>query len=302
MRLRALALTIVLVTATLLRAQNPVIIDTDIGDDIDDVFALSLALSSPDLQILGVTSAWGDTALRARMIDRLLCETGRTAIPVHAGVPTRTDTVFTQKTWALAGIEHPHTDGVAFLLEQIKAHPHQITLIALGPLTNIGAAIDRDPATFRQLKRVVLMGGSIYRGYGPTTNTKPEPEYNIARDPKSAQKLFTSGVPLYVLPLDSTQLPFDADRMAAFTTISTPLTDALQLLAAEWKYNSRQPAPTLYDAVATAYAIDPATCPMTPLHLEVDDKGMTLPTEGKPNAQACLTPHPEAFFNLFTPR
>ncbi len=83
-------------------------------------------------------------------------------------------------------------DAVGFLLEQIKAHPGEITLIALGPLTNIGAAIDRDLNTFRKLKRGVLMGGAIYRGYdkaGSSTPQAPEPEYNIARDPKSAQKL-----------------------------------------------------------------------------------------------------------------
>jgi inosine-uridine nucleoside N-ribohydrolase len=196
---------------------------------------------------------------------------------------------------------HPHSDDVTFLLSQIKAHPGEITLLALGPLTNIGAAIDRDPATFRKLKRVVLMGGSVHRGYGDG-NAKPEPEYNIARDPKAAQKLVKSGVPLYFLPLDSTQLKFDDAKRAEFATISTPMTDALQVLVAEWMHNSKQPMPTLYDAVATLYAFDAASCSMTPLHLEVDDKGMTLPTSGTPNANACLTAQPEKFFSAMMPR
>jgi inosine-uridine nucleoside N-ribohydrolase len=297
----AAALPLALSTHTLAAQSQAIIIDTDIGDDVDDAFAVDLALASPELRILGITSAWGDTALRARMIDRMLCETGRTEIPVHNGVPTKTGAVFTQAAWARAGIEHAHTDGVAFLLAQIKAHPGEITLLALGPLTNIGAAIDRDPATFRKLKRVVLMGGAIHRGYGDA-NAKPEPEYNIARDPKSAQKLVASGVPLYFLPLDSTQLKFDDARRAEFTAISTPMTDALQILVAEWKHNSKQPMPTLFDAVATAYTIDAASCPMTPVHLEVDDKGMTLPTPGTPNASACLTARPDDFFKLMMPR
>ena len=310
MRLRSLVLTLTaalpLALCTHAFAQNkpviPVIIDTDIGDDVDDAFAVSLTLASPELHLLGVNSAWGDTALRARMIDRLLCETGRNDIAVGVGVPTKTTTVFTQAPWAKAGIDRGrHRDGVDLLLEQIKAHPGEITLLAIGPLTNIGAAIDRDPDTFRRLKRVVLMGGAIHRGYGPP-GTKPEPEYNIARDPASAQKLLHSGVPLFFLPLDSTQLKFDDARHSELASISTPMTDALQVLVAEWMRGSKQPAPTLYDAVAAAYVIDSTSCPMTPLHLEIDDKGMTIPTPGTPNAQACLTPNPDAFFAMLMPR
>jgi inosine-uridine nucleoside N-ribohydrolase len=278
-----------------------VIVDTDIGDDIDDAFAVSLALASPEISLAGVSSAWGDTALRARMIDRMLCKTGRDSIPVNAGIPTRTTTSFSQAPWARAGIARRHGDAVAFLLDQIRAHPHQITLLALGPLTNIGAAIDRDPATFHQLKRVVLMGGAVHRGYG-SPHAPPEPEYNIARDPASARKLFRSGVPIFMLPLDSTQLKFDDAKRQQLASVSTPLTDSLQVLIAEWSRGSHTPTPTLFDAVAAAYAIAPETCPMTPLHIEVDDKGMTLPTAGPPNAQVCLQPHPEALFNLLMPR
>jgi purine nucleosidase len=67
-------------------AQQMVIIDTDIGDDFDDASAVGLALSSPELNILGITSAWGDTALRAQLLDRLLCNTGRSDIPVAVGI------------------------------------------------------------------------------------------------------------------------------------------------------------------------------------------------------------------------
>lgn len=281
---------------------TPVIIDTDVGDDVDDAFAIYLALASPpELQVLGITSAWGDTQLRARMIDRMLCETGRDDIPVNAGIPTKSSTPFTQAAWAKAGIERPHKDGVAFLLEQAKAHPGEITLLAIGPLTNIGAAIDRDPATFRKLKRVVLMGGSIHMGYGPA-GTPPEPEYNIARDPAAAQKLVRSGVPLFFLPLDSTQIKFDNAKKMELASVSTPMTDALQILVAEWMRGTKRAEVTLFDAVAAAYTFDAESCPMTPLHIEIDDKGMTVPTSGTPNASACLTAKPDAFFHVLMPR
>ena len=283
-----------------------VIIDTDIGDDIDDVFAIDLALASPEVQVIGLSAAWGDTALRARMLDRLTCEIGRTDLSIQTGPATQTTTAFTQKPWAEQGVDRPHGDAVSYLLDQIKRHPGEITLLAIGPLTNLGAAIDRDPVTFRKLKRVVLMGGAIHRGYdGPSgthTATPPEPEYNIARDPAAAQKLFHSGVPIFMLPLDSTQLKFDEAKRAQFTTLSTPMTDALQLLTAEWQHASGNTTPTLFDPVAAAYTIDPATCPMSPLHIEVEANGLTRATPDAPNAQVCLSPHSEAFFPLLMPR
>lgn len=282
-------------------APTSVIIDTDVGDDVDDAFAIDLALTSPELKIMGISSAWGDTALRARMLDRMLCESGRNEIQVHEGKPTHSTTNFSQAPWATAGRQRPHGDAIGFLLDQAKAHPGEITLLALGPLTNIGAAIDRDPAGFRKLKRVVLMGGSIHRGYG-AANAPAEPEYNIARDPGSAQKLFRSGVPIFMLPLDSTQLKFDDAKRSQLASVSTPMTDSLQVLVAEWSRGSHASVPTLFDAVAAAYTISPSTCTMTPLHVEVDDKGMTTATQGKPNAEACLEPHDQSFFSLLMPR
>jgi purine nucleosidase len=285
-----------------------VIIDTDIGDDVDDVFALGLVLSSPELKIVGVTSAWGDTALRSRMIDRLLCETGREDIPSLQGIArTRAGAgAFSQRPWAMAGIEHPHHDAVAFLLDQIKQNPGEITLLAIGPLTNIGAAVDRDPETFRKLKRVVMMGGSVYRGYddglGLIAPAPPSAEYNIAMDPAAAQKLFHSGVPIYMMPLDSTQLKFDETKRSLLASISTPLTDSLQILTAEWTRTSHQPTPTMFDVVAAAYLVDPKTCPTTPLHIDVDDAGFTRVKPGPANAQVCLQPQEEAFFKLLVPR
>jgi purine nucleosidase len=284
---------------------SKIIIDTDVGDDIDDAFALGLALTSPELNILGISAAWGDTTLRARMLDRMMCETGQTGIPIQAGIATKSKAAFSQKLWASEGIERSHGDAISFLLKEINRYPGEITLLAIGPLTNIGAAIDRDPATFRKLKRVVMMGGSIYRGYSDSesaTTHGPDAEYNIASDPASAQKLFHSGVPIFLMPLDSTQLKFDEDKQTSLASVSTPMTDTLLVLIAEWSRTTHHATPTLFDPVAAAYAIDPASCPTTPLHIEVDEKGYTRATPGTPNAQVCLEPQQEAFFKLLLPR
>jgi inosine-uridine nucleoside N-ribohydrolase len=284
-----------------------VIIDSDIGDDIDDVFAVGLILASPEIYLVGIGSAWGDTALRSRMIDRLLCETGRESIPSLTGIAkTRAGAgQFSQRPWASVGIERSHQDAVPFLLDQIRRNPNEITLLAIGPLTNLGAAMDRDPDTFRKLKRVVLMGGSIYRGYDDGLGLTPSPpsaEYNLAMDPAAAQKLFRSGVPIYMMPLDSTQLKFDETKRALLASISTPLTDAIQVLTAEYTRSTHQPTPTMFDVVAAAYAIDPKVCPTTPLHVEVDDAGFTRVQPGTPNVQACIESRDDAFFKLLIPR
>src|SRR5260370_2586503 len=168
-----------------------VINDTDIGDDIDAAFAVALALRSRELEILGITTTFGDTETRAKLLDRFLAEAGRPDIPVAAGVPTPPKGAFTQRRYAESGrfAKSSHPDAVSFLLDQIHLNPGQITLIAIGPLMNVGAAIDKDPATFRKLKRGILIGGSINRGYGVlgfAPPPPPQPQWNILNHIPSA--------------------------------------------------------------------------------------------------------------------
>ncbi len=284
-----------------------VIIDTDIGDDIDDVLAVGLALSSPELKILGITSAWGNTELRARMLDRLLCETGRSDIPVAVGIEKHGpgQSGFWQSAWAERQPTKPHEGAVDFLLDQIKQHPGEITLIGIAPETNLGAALAKDPATFKKLKRIVIMGGSVRRGYGDlgyAPDHGPNAEYNIAMDIPAAQAVFTSGVPLYVMPLDSTQLKLDEVKRELLFTDSTNLTDALTLLYQQWAKGTQQITPTMFDAVAVAYAIDPSQCPVTPMRLEVDARGFTREVQGEPNTFVCLHSDSDKFFEFYMPR
>ena len=279
-----------------------IIIDTDIGDDVDDAFAVALALRSPELQILGITTTFGDTETRAKLLDRLLGETGHSDIPVGIGIHTQTSS-FTQRAYAETGhfARTTHPQAVDFILDQIRKNPGKITLVGIGPLVNIGALIDRDKETFRKLRRVVLMGGSIARGYGDLgyfPDRGPEPEWNIKNDIPSAQKLFASGVPIFMMPLDSTQLKLDEVKRAIIFQAGTPLTDALTLLYHEWG----QETPTLFDVMTIAYILNPALCPTKALHISVDEKGFTRPGSGAPNAEVCLNSDPEAFFHFYIPR
>jgi inosine-uridine nucleoside N-ribohydrolase len=281
-----------------------IIIDTDIGDDIDDAFAVALALRSPEVQILGISTTFGDTEERAKLLDRLLGETGHQDIPVAVGISNpQIHTNWTQRAYAEGGnfARKTHPAAVDFILDQIRRHPREITLVAIGPLMNVGALIDKDPQTFSKVHRVVLMGGSIYKGYGDLgyfPPRGPEPEWNIKNDQASARKLFASGVPVFLMPLDSTQLKLDEIKRAIVFQTGTPLTDSLTLLYHEWG----QETPTLYDPMTIAFIDDPKLCPVTPMHIVVDDNGMTRPTAGSPNAQVCLNSDAEAFFHFYIPR
>jgi len=282
-------------------AKTKIILDTDIGDDVDDAFALALALQSTEIQIVGVTTAWGDTALRARMVRRMLAENGRAEIPVAEGIVTKSRANFSQMRWAERGPDGPKQDAVEFLLDTIRKNPGEITLVAIGPLTNIGAAIEKDAETFRKLKQVVLMGGSVRKGYADTgyeQNRGPQPEYNILSDVPAAQKLFASSVPIFMMPLDSTILKLDEVKREVLFKQGTPLTDELTLLYHE----SERLTPTLFDAMAVAYVIQPELCPVTKLRIEIEKDGLTREVKGEPNASVCLESDSEKFFRFAMPR
>jgi inosine-uridine nucleoside N-ribohydrolase len=288
-------------------APQLVIIDTDIGDDIDDAFALALALKSPELKILGVTTTFGNTELRARLVDRYLQAVSRSEIPVFAGPMTKTDNVMTQAAYARRGPEKKSGNGAEFILREAREHPGQITLIGIGPFFTIQAAIEREPAAFRKLKRVVIMGGSIYRGYGEDANGKPrppEPEWNVDRNPAGARALLAAGVPVFMMPLDSTQVHLESREREAIFAHGSPLTDQLTLLYHQWMAGtpSHSPTPTLFDPVAVTYTFRPDLCPAQPMHIDVDDRGRTTPGKGAPNAQVCLHSDEKGFLNLLLTR
>lgn len=292
----------VLTLSSLACAREKIIIDTDIGDDVDDVFALALAVKSPELQVLGISTAFGETEVRAQIADRFMKEVGRSDIPILAGKATG-KTPMSQRSYAISEnfAKNSHGDATEFLLAQIRKYPGEITLIAIGPLMNIGEAIDRDAVTFRKLKRVVIMGGSVRRGYGDygyNEQVPPMPEWNILNDVKSAQKLFAAGVPLFVMPLDSTQLKLDEVKRAFLFTRGTAVTDQLAILYHLWA----QETPTLFDPMALAFVLKPELCPVTPMHIRVDEKGNTREEPGTPNAQVCLNSNPDDFFQLYLRR
>jgi len=279
----------------------PVILDTDIGTDIDDAFALALIMNSPELELLGVTTVSGDTAARARIAAKMLWEAGGKwrQVPVVAGVPGPKQEI-NQAPWAdgFVGPQILKESAVDFLRGKFHRYPGEITLIAIGELTNVAALLKADPLVAKKIKRIALMGGSVECGYGP--GSKPEAEWNIKSNPQAAQVVFTSGIPIIMAPLDVTaMLKLDAEGRRRIFSSHTPLTNDLADLYRLWKNET----PTLFDPMAVAMLIDPGICQTKDLAIEVDSQGYTRVVEGRPaNATVGLSTNPGKFFQFYFSR
>jgi purine nucleosidase len=282
-------------------AKIPIILDTDIGTDIDDAFALALIIKSPELELLGVTTVSGDTAARASLAAKFLWEAGGKwrQVPVVAGEPGPPQPI-DQTHWA-DGFASPQIlkeSAVDFLRGQFDRRPGEITLVAIGELTNVAALLKADPQAAKQIKRIALMGGSIARGYGPGSGA--EPEWNIKSNPAAARVVFSSGIPILMAPLDVTaMLQLDGPARDRLFHCGTPVSMALAALYRLWK----QETPTLFDPMAVALLIRPDLCETEPLAIEIDAEGSTLVVKGKPaNALVALHTDPAKFFAFYLSR
>ena len=298
MRWRRLLLGILLPLSVVPAAASPlpreVIVDADIGDDYDDAVALALVLASPELKLDAVITSVGDTQLRARMVERLLRRLGRTDVAVAAGPATAPGTRFTQAAWAAGGAPSgPFPDAVATTLARLRAAPAgRITLIALAPATTIGAMLARDPAAFRRLAEVVVMGGSVRRGYGASAGTNsasPSIEYNVKLDPAGFRALLGSGVTVRMMPLDATEIVLDAPSRRRLFDAGTPLANWLATLYPSWADNNPWGRdPVLFDVVPVAWLLEPAICRPRPLDIAVSASGATVAVAGPADAGVCL--------------
>jgi purine nucleosidase len=287
-------------------APVPVIFDTDIGTDIDDAYALAALMRRPELELLGVTTVSGDTAARARLAAKLLAVAGGRwrSVPVYAGKPG-SEQYIKQVDWA-AGYATPslHDAGaVEFMRREIDARHGQVTLIAVGELTNIAALLDAEPGIGKKIRAIALMGGAIHRGYA--VGSKPEPEWNIKSNVAAARRVFTSGVPLLVAPLDSTAgLRLSPEMRVRLFSRGTPLNDALASLNSIWRHTNTWKAenPTLFDVLAVELVVPGQRWPLTAVHVDVADDGLTQPTDAAPNAQVALDVDADAFMRDFVER
>ncbi len=175
-----------------------VLIDTDIGDDIDDALALALALRSPEIDVQGVTTVFGDTQKRARLAAHVLRVFGREDIPVAAGQqiplllrhrPSGVPQAAILDTCATSPELSPYS-GPELIIQTAMAHQGNLTLLCLGPLTNVATALTIEPRLFLAIRNIVIMGG---------TSGFPVPEWNVRSDAQAAKIVLAAGVPVTLL-------------------------------------------------------------------------------------------------------
>jgi len=203
-----------------------IIIDTDPGQD--DAVAILLALASPELEVLGITTVAGNVPLALTQKNaRKICElAGRSDIEVYAGAsrPLLNALVTAEYVHGKTGLDGPdlpeptmplcEMHAVDFLIEALLAHnADEVTICALGPLTNLALAMARAPEIVPRIREIVLMGGGLFEG----GNVTPTAEFNIFVDPHAAKRVFDSGVPITMFPLDVTHKALTTrKRVAAF--------------------------------------------------------------------------------------
>jgi len=287
-------------------APTPVLVDTDIGTDVDDAYVLALLMRCPELDVLGVTTVSGDAPKRAQLAAKFLALGGGRwrDVPVVAGISGAAQPQ-EQCDWA-TGYAAPNLrdrGGVEFLREQINRRPGEITVVALGELTNIAALLASEPGMAPKIKRIVLMGGALRRGYAEGSG--PEPEWNIRCNVAAARAVFASGVPITMVPLDATiTLKLDGPKRLPITSTGRPETDALAALTAIWTQTNpwHWPDPILYDALPIALLCEPALVRAEPLRIEITDAGLTRAVAGAPNADVVPASDPDAFFRFYLGR
>jgi purine nucleosidase len=272
-----------------------IVLDTDIGDDIDDAYALALIVNLPNAKLLGVTTTFGETRKRAELAAKLLHVYGRNDVPVYAG-RAGTAKIGRQYEWAQGyrSLSLKSEEAVTFLKRTLDKNPGQVTLVGIGALTNIGDLLTRYPEVKPKIKRIVIMGGSVYLGYND--QAPPGVEWNIKCDPAAAKIVYGSGVPMVMAGLEvTTMMKFDAERQKKLFATGNPMTDALAALTNLWGNGT----PTQFDAVAAAYALGYGFSEKEERHVDVEPDGMTRISAGSPNVTVLIHPQKEAFLDWF---
>ncbi|MBN2151635.1 MAG: nucleoside hydrolase [Candidatus Lokiarchaeota archaeon] len=262
--------------------------DTDIGTDIDDSWALGLLLKSThELDFKLVTTATQDTPYRAKIVARMLEIAGRTDVSIGIG-PRTSDKAGPQNPWVLDYdlTSYPGTlreDGVAALVDAIMSSDGQITLVTIGPLTNVALALKQEPRIASKA-RVVAMLGSIRAGYGG--QPVPVPEYNVVQDVAACEAVLTAPWEVTLAPLDTCgTVVLDGERYAALTRSTDPIVEAVIENYETWNFARGQTtrpvkSSVLFDTVAVYLAIAGGLANVERVEIAVDDSGRTREVTG----------------------
>ena len=268
--------------------RQKIILDCDLGGDIDDAFAVALVLTSPEFEVLGITLDHGLTEKRAQVACQLLYQTGMGHIPVAAGRQTP-NVVGKDKElgpnspqfhWAdgFSRLKPIKTSARDFIIETLRKYPHEVILFGVAPVPNLADVIEKDPEALKLAKHVYSMFGSFFMGYsgGPV----PSAEWNVAADVASAKLFTAAGAAVTYAGLDiTTFVTLEEKQRLKLLMRQSPLTNALSGLYTLWGNET----PVLYDAVAIGMALWPDLFATRAAHVRVVDGGFTVIDEGKPS-------------------
>jgi pyrimidine-specific ribonucleoside hydrolase len=304
---------------------TPIIIDTDPG--IDDALAILLAFASEELDVLGLTTVGGNTGLAHTTENalRLLHLIGRDDVPVAAGgdVPlVRRDSRPDPTTHGADGFGGVSLDpaprgadprgATALLVDLIESSPEPVTLVALGPLTNVAVLVAAHPQVAAKLRRIVLMGG----GARVLGNMTPAAEFNIWYDPDAAARVFSAGIPITMVGLDATHqaltAPGDWDGLRGGGAVAQAVLAMVDFYTDYHLTSYGTTSTAQHDSLAVAAVIDPALVRTEARYVDVEcagtlTRGMTVVDLDDilgetPNADVALGVDAVAFNTLLTGR
>lgn len=303
-----------------------IIIDTDPGQD--DAAAIMLALGSPELEILGITTVAGNVPLsRTSTNARIILEfCARTDVKVFAGAakPIARPLITAEHVHGKTGLDGPELHepqmplqaehAVDFIIETLRSEPEgTVTLCTLGPLTNIATAIQKAPDIASRVRELVMMGGGFFEG----GNITPAAEFNIYVDPEAAAVVFQSGIPIVMMPLDVTHKVLTLkSRVAKLREIGNrPATALVEMLEFFERFDVEKygsDGGPLHDPTVIAYLLKPELFAGRDCNVEVETAspltvGMTVVdwwqvTGRKHNARVMKDVDADGFFALLTER
>jgi inosine-uridine nucleoside N-ribohydrolase len=279
-----------------------VIFDTDfVVPPQDDGTALVLALHSPELKVLGVTTVAGNDTMQRGTSDalRVLEIANHTEVPVYRGanrplVHVASDWAKTVhgKWWSdeppppppggFAKKQAENESAVDFMIRTVNASPHEITILAIGPLTNVAMAIRQDPNFARNVKKIAIMGGAVASLPNGGGNVTPNAEFNIWVDPEAAWVVVHSGIPLVFTPLNVTsKTNFSKEAYDQIVAVDTPVTRMIkERMAPAFEKNPSRHS-YMYDQLTVASLVDPSLVKTVDVYMDVDithgpDYGTTI--------------------------
>lgn len=287
-------------------APRDIILDTDIGDDIDDALAIAYAIRSPEVNLRAVTTVFGNVEMRTRLALKLLDTYQRADIPVATGLGKpllgpRVDRTPNQTSVLSPGEKLPEParqSAVDLILSTAMGSEQELTVVAVGALTNVAAALVKEPALV-QKARFVVMGGVV---------GQQKAEYNISCDPEAARILFDSEARITMVGLDvTTRCHLSGEDVLQIRDHGSPTTDLLYRMIQAWQ-GERSYYPVLHDPLAVAVAFDPSFVETTTRSVRVElrgefTRGFTVPSDKGPGkVEVCANVDAPRFVASFMER